>query len=114
MAEGATYAPAAARRDVRLKVQEGYLSVATGVSRIAAQEQALTSAMSALEATTAGRDVGTRTALDVLDAQQRLFAAELDLVQGRADYLLGRLRLALASGDLDEESLVNLRSWLAH
>jgi outer membrane protein len=105
---------AAARRDVRLKVQEGYLSVSTGVSRIAAQEQALTSAMSALEATMAGRDVGTRTALDVLDAQQRLFAAELDLVQGRADYLLGRLRLALASGDLDEESLVSLRPWLAH
>jgi len=105
---------AAAKRDVRLKVQEGYLSVATGVSRIAAQEQALTSALSALEATIAGRDVGTRTALDVLDAQQRLFAAELDLVQGRADYLLGRLRLALASGDLDETSLESLGPWLTH
>lgn len=105
---------AAVKRDVRLKVQEGYLSVSTGVSRIAAQEQALTSAVSALEATIGGRDVGTRTALDVLDAQQRLFAAELDLVQGRADYLLGRLRLALASGDLDEESLTQLNPWLAH
>lgn len=76
-----------------------------GVSRIAAQEQALTSASSALDATTRGRDVGSRTALDVLYAQQRLFGAELELVQGRADYLLGRLRLALAAGELDEDSL---------
>ncbi|MES2149337.1 MAG: TolC family outer membrane protein [Pseudomonadota bacterium] len=104
---------AAARRDVRLKVLEGYLAVTTGVSRIAAQEQALASARSALDATTRGRDVGTRTALDVLDAQQRLFAAELELVEGRADYLLGRLRLALAAGELDEESLRALRPWLA-
>ncbi|WP_395408399.1 TolC family outer membrane protein [Pseudoduganella sp. UC29_106] len=105
---------AAARRDVRLKVQEGYLSVTTGVSRITALEQALRSAYSALEATSGGRDVGTRTALDVLDAQQRLFAAELDLVQGRADYLLGRLRLAAAAGELDESSLRDLGPWLMH
>jgi outer membrane protein len=105
---------AAARRDVRLKVQEGFLAVTTGVSRIASQEQALVSAKSALEATTQGRDVGTRTELDVLDAQQRLNAAELDLVQGRADYLLGRLRLAAAAGELGEGDLRALGAWLAH
>ncbi|WP_229422908.1 TolC family outer membrane protein [Telluria aromaticivorans] len=104
---------AAARREVRLKVQEGYLAVTTGVSRVAAQEQALVSARSALEATTRGRDVGTRTELDVLDAQQRLYSAELDLVQGRADYLLGRLRLSAAAGELDESSLRALGTWLA-
>jgi outer membrane protein len=105
---------AAARRDVRLKVQEGYLAVTTGVSRIVSQEQALVSAKSALEATTEGRDVGTRTELDVLDAQQRLYAAELDLVQGRADYLMGRLRLAAAAGELGEADLRALGAWLAH
>jgi outer membrane protein len=105
---------AAARRDVRLKVQEGYLAVTTGVSRIASQEQALVSAKSALEATTSGRDVGTRTSLDVLDAQQRVYSAELDLVQGRADYLLGRLRLAAAAGELGEADLRALGAWLAH
>jgi outer membrane protein len=103
---------AAARRDVRLQVQEGYLAVTTGVSRVAAQEQALVSARSALDATSQGRDVGTRTALDVLDAQQRLFAAQLELMQGRVDYLLGRLRLAAAAGDLNEDSLRMLDLWL--
>lgn len=104
---------AAARRDVRIRVQDGYLAVKTGVSRIAAVEQALVSARSALDATTLGRDVGTRTELDVLDAQQRMYAAELDLVQARVDYLLGRLRLAAATGELSEESLRALRPWLA-
>lgn len=104
----------AVRRDVRIKVQDGFLAVTTGVSRIAALEQALVSARSALEATVLGRDVGTRTQLDVLDAQQRLFTAELDLVQARADYLLGRLRLAAAAGELTEDSLRALGAWLVY
>jgi outer membrane protein len=103
---------AAARRDVRLKVQEGYLAVTTGVSRIASLGQALVSARSALEATSIGRDVGTRTELDVLDAQQRVYSAQLNLVQARVDYLLGRLRLAAAAGELDEDSLRSLGPWL--
>jgi outer membrane protein len=104
---------AAARRDVRLKVQEGYLAVTTGVARVAALEQALLSARSALQATSLGRDVGTRTALDVLDAEQRVAAAERELVQARADYLLGRLRLSAAAGDLSEETLRALGPWFA-
>jgi outer membrane protein len=103
---------AAARRGVRLKVQDGFLAVKTGVSRIAAAEQAMVSARSALEATTLGRDVGSRTELDVLDAQQRFHGAELDLVQARVDYLLGRLRLADAAGELNEGSLRSLSLWL--
>ncbi|MCM3607902.1 TolC family outer membrane protein [Cupriavidus pauculus] len=104
---------AAARRDVRLNVQDGFLSVKTGVSRISALEQSLTSARSALAATILGRDVGTRTEPDVLDAQQRVFAAELDVVQARLDYLLGRLRLAAAAGELSEDTLRSLNDWLA-
>jgi outer membrane protein len=103
----------AAKRDARLEVQEGYLAVTTGVARVAALEQSLVSARSALQATSLGRDVGTRTALDVLDAEQRVAAAERELVQARADYLLGRLRLAAAAGDLNEESLRALAPWFA-
>lgn len=104
---------AAARRDVRLQVQEGFLAVETGVSRIAALEQALVSARSALQATTMGRDVGTRTEPDVLDAQQRTFGAELDLIQARVDYLMGWLRLEAAAGELSEDSLRAVNVWLA-
>jgi outer membrane protein len=104
---------AAARRDARLQVQDGFLAVKTGVSRIASLEQSLTSARTALEATTLGRDVGTRTELDVLDAQQRVFQVQLELAQARNDYLLGRIRLAAAAGAMHEDELRNLNGYLA-
>jgi len=104
---------AAAKRDARLQVQDGYLAVKTGIARIAALQQSLVSARSALEATTLGRDVGTRTELDVLDAQQRVFQVQLDLAQARNDYLLGRVRLASSAGTLQPEALRELNTYLA-
>lgn len=103
---------AAARRDARLQVQDAFLAVKTGVARIAALEQSLASTRTALEATTLGRDVGTRTELDVLDAQQRMYSAQLDLAQARNDYLLGRLKLAAAAGELQEGDLLALNAYL--
>ncbi|GAA4359746.1 outer membrane channel protein TolC [Variovorax defluvii] len=104
----------AAQRDARLQVQDAFLAVKTGVSRIRALEQSVLSARTALEATTLGRDLGSRTELDVLDAQQRLYTAELDLAQARNDYLLGRIRLASAAGELREDDLRALNGYLVH
>ena len=103
----------AAKRDARLQVQDAFLAVKTGVARVGALEQSVLSARTALEATTLGRDVGSRTELDVLDAQQRLFTAELDLAQARNDYLLGRIRLASAAGELSHDDLRALNGYLA-
>lgn len=103
----------AAQRDARLQVQDAYLTVKKGVARIAALEQSLLSTQTALEATTLGRDVGSRTELDVLDAQQRVFSAQLDLAQARNEYLLGRIKLAAAAGDLQEDDLRALNAYLA-
>lgn len=104
---------AAARRDARLQAQDAYLSVKTGVSRIGSLEQAMRSDATALEATMLGRDVGTRTELDVLDAQQRLYATQRDLAQARNDYLLGRIQLAAAAGALHAADLQALNAYLA-
>jgi outer membrane protein len=103
----------AAHRDMRLQVQDAYLAVKTGVARIGALAQSVLSAQTALEATTLGRDVGSRTELDVLDAQQRLFSVQLELAQARNDYLLGRVRLASATGELEEADLRALNAYLA-
>jgi outer membrane protein len=104
---------AAARRDARLQAQDAYLSVKTGVSRIGSLEQAVRSDATALEATMLGRDVGTRTELDVLDAQQRLFASQRDLAQARNDYLIGRIQLAAAAGALNAGDLAALNQLLS-
>lgn len=103
---------AAAMRDARLQVQDSFLAVKTGVARVAAVAQQVLSAQTALDATTLGRDVGSRTELDVLDAQQRLYASQLDLAQARRDHLLARLRLAAAAGELDESDLMALNTHL--
>ena len=92
-------------------MQDAYLAVKTGVSSVSSFEQSLVSARTALEATTLGRDVGTRTELDVLDAQQRAFDVELELVQARFDYLMGRIRLAAAVGELGEQDLRAVNGW---
>ena len=102
----------AARRDARLRVQDSYLSVKNGVARIAALEQSLKSNQTALDATTLGRDLGTRTELDVLDAQQRVYTSQLELAQARHDYLLGRVRLARSAGELNESDLRALNAYL--
>jgi outer membrane protein len=93
-------------------VQDGYLSVKNGVARIAALEQSLKSNQTALEATLLGRDLGTRTEVDVLDAQQRVYSSQLELAQARNDYLLGRVRLAMAAGELNEADLRALNTYL--
>lgn len=103
---------AAATRDMRVQVQDSFLAVRTGVSRIGSSEQSLRSARTALEATLLGRDLGTRTEQDVLDAQQRAHAAELDVVLARIDYLMARIRLAAAVGDLGEQDLRGANAWL--
>jgi outer membrane protein len=102
----------AAQRDVRLQVQDAFLEVNTGVTHVRALEQSALSAQSALEATTLGRDVGSRTELDVLDAQQRLYTAQLDLAQARHDYLMGRIQLAAAVGELKIDDLQLLNACL--
>ncbi len=104
----------AARRDARLQVQDAFTAVKTGVARIAALEQSLVSTRTALEATTLGRDLGTRTELDVLDTQQRMYSVRLDLAQARHDYLLGRVRLSAAAGDLQQGHLRELDALLVH
>lgn len=103
----------AAQRDARLQVQDAFLAVKTGVARIASLEQSVLSAQTALEATTLGRDVGSRTDLDVLSSQQRLYASQLELAQARTAYLLGRVRLAAAAGELGEGELRALNAFLA-
>jgi outer membrane protein len=102
----------AAQRDARLQVQDAWLAVRTGVARVGSLEQSVLSAKTALEATTLGRDVGTRIDLDVLDAQQRLYSVQLDLAQAKNDYLLGRVRLAYATGELSETDLQALNTYL--
>lgn len=100
------------RRATIRETRSAYLNVVTGISQVEAQKQALSSAETALEATQAGFEVGTRTAVDVLDAQRVLFGAKRDYSRSRYDYMLSTLSLKLAAGTLGPEDIRHVNQWL--
>lgn len=103
-----------ARRNVAQQTRQAYLGVASGIAQVKALQQALASGTSVLDASKLGHDVGVRTNLDVLNAQQQLFADRRDLYQAQYDYLLSQLRLKQAAGSLGEEDLGKVNQALSH
>ena len=100
------------RRATVRDTRSAYLGVTTGISQVLARKQALASAQTALEATQAGFEVGTRTIVDVLDAQRVRYTAQSDYLRARYDYLLATLRLKQAAGSLSEADIAQINSWL--
>lgn len=100
------------RRSVEKTVRNSYRGVMSSISRVKALEASQHSAQSALEATEAGFDVGTRTLVDVLNGQRDLFRARRDFSQSRYDYILNTLTLFQAAGALGEEDIQRVNSWL--
>ncbi|OGT91401.1 MAG: type I secretion protein TolC [Gammaproteobacteria bacterium RIFOXYA12_FULL_61_12] len=98
-----------ARRSVRRKVSDAYRGVVSSISKVKAYKAATVSAQSALDATQAGFEVGTRTIVDVLDAQRNLYRARRDYARARYDYIVNGLSLKEAAGILkpDDLQLVN-------
>lgn len=93
------------QRTVAQAVRQNFLAVTNGIALVRALEQALASTQSQLESSILGRDVGVRTSVDVLNAQQQVFQGRRDLQQARYAYLLNTLRLKAATGTLTEGDL---------
>ncbi|MBT8063944.1 MAG: TolC family outer membrane protein, partial [Gammaproteobacteria bacterium] len=93
------------QRGVVRQAQDSYRAVLAGIQEVQAFEQARISAESALEATQAGFEVGTRTIVDVLIAEQRKFSAQRDNSVARHSYILRHLRLKSVAGMLTSEDL---------
>jgi outer membrane protein len=89
-------------RGVAQSVRTSFLNVTSGIAQVRALEQALVSTQSQLDSTILGRDVGVRTSVDVLNAQQQVFQTRRDLQSARYSYLINTLRLKAATGGLDE------------
>jgi outer membrane protein len=93
------------RRATERQTRDTYRGVTTGISRVKALSQAVISSETALEAAETGLEVGTRTTVDVLDAQRELLRARRDHARARYNYLLDTLRLKQAAGILNEADL---------
>jgi outer membrane protein len=86
--------------------------VLTNTARVKARKQSITSADSALQATQAGYEVGTRNIVDVLVAQRTVYQARRNYSNARYDYILSMMRLKEVAGQLSPEDVYQLNAWL--
>ncbi|MDX1636049.1 MAG: TolC family outer membrane protein [Marinobacter sp.] len=101
------------RRDVRVNARSLYRTVNTNIESASALEQTIVSRRSALDATEAGYEVGTRNIVEVLDAQRNYFIALRDYANARYDYIINTLSLKLTAGTLSPQDLIALNEWLS-
>ncbi len=99
-------------RSIVSTVRSSNNNINASIGTIKAYEQSVISATSALEATEAGFEVGTRTIVDVLDSTQNLYNAKRNLSNARYDYIINVLNLRQAVGTLSEENIVNINAGL--
>jgi outer membrane protein len=99
-------------RQTERQTRDAYLGVLSEISRVQALRQAVESSQTALRATEAGFEVGTRTTVDVLASQDVLRRAQTNYARSRYDYMLNVLRLQLASGGLAIEDIEQIDTWL--
>jgi outer membrane protein len=103
----------ATKRNTMQAARSNHQSAITNSARVKARKQAITSAESALEATKAGYEVGTRNIVDVLVAQRTLFQAKRNYSNARYDYILSMMRLKQVAGQLSPEDVMQLNNWLS-
>lgn len=89
-----------ALRSAALQTRQAYLNVTSTEAQVKALEAALASSQKSLESTLLGLEVGVRTNVDVLNAQQQLTSARRDLAAARYNFLLSVLNLKAAAGSL--------------
>ena len=100
------------RRQVIEGARNAFRGVLSSISDVQARQAAIVSASSALESTQAGLEVGTRTQVDVLNAQRNLFQAEFEYLSARYQYIINGVRLHQATSTLTREVLAKGNAWL--
>jgi outer membrane protein len=101
------------QRQVVRQVRNSYQGLETARSRVKALQQAVISNRSSLEATQAGFDVGTRTIVDVLNAERDLLSTIRDLSISRYQYITNRLQLLQAAGQITGQKQIEaINAWL--
>jgi outer membrane protein len=100
------------RRSAIRQARSGYLGVNAAIRSVQARAQSVTSSESALEATQAGADAGTRTIVEVLTSTKNLYSAKRQLLQAKYQYIVNLLKLKQAAGVLKKEDIIMVNSWL--
>lgn len=99
-------------RDTERQARDAYQGVINEIERVTALRQAVESSRTSLQATEAGYEVGTRTAVDVLESRRLLIQAQTNYSAAKYSYLNSLIQLRLAAGDLDRSVIEDINRWL--
>ncbi|HEY4975309.1 MAG TPA: TolC family protein, partial [Steroidobacteraceae bacterium] len=99
-------------RQTEQLARDAYQGVISQIAQVGALKQAVESNRVSLQATEAGYEVGTKTAIDVLSSRELLVAAQTNYSQAKYGYLNNIVALRLAAGNLDAATIKQINSWL--
>lgn len=103
-----------ARLQIEHMTRAAWLTLENGQSRLQALQAAQQASQARLDATRVGRQVGHRTTLDLLNAENDASAAELAVLQTQVDILQSHLRLEAMAGQLNITKLQAVNAALQH
>lgn len=106
------YALEAGLRESQRATRQFFASLRDGAQRIRALERARVSGESSVRSSKVGQEVGVRTIIDVLNAEQNYYQTLYNLTSARSDYLYARLQLAASAGALDDAVLAQVNAAL--
>ncbi|MFI4963095.1 MAG: TolC family outer membrane protein [Legionellales bacterium] len=100
-------------RDIVVNSRIAFNTIKDGISKVKADKQTVISQQNSLESTEAQFEAGTRTMVDVVNAQQRLFEAQEQLAQDQYNLINATLNLKYLAGTLNVNDIELVNSWLA-
>ena len=102
----------ATRQELSVRVHREFRGVTEGIARVRALEQAVRSGEQLVQSSRRSQQAGSRTILDILNAEQQLGTTRRDLSQARFQYLLAVVRLRALAGEMREASISEVNGWL--
>jgi outer membrane protein/protease secretion system outer membrane protein len=102
----------AVKRDLGVRVHKEFRGVTEGILRIKALEQAVRSAEQLVVSSRKSFQAGSRTLMDILNAEQQKQTTLRDLAQARYLYLVARIRLLALAGTDARQGITETNGWL--
>tara|TARA_B110000879_G_scaffold211704_1_gene305252 strand:- start:2625 stop:4058 length:1434 start_codon:yes stop_codon:yes gene_type:complete len=97
--------------EIDSKTRNKLRALNSDVGRVDAGRVAIESASTALRAVSAGYETGNRGIVDLLQAQQRLYAAEYNFSEARHNYIRNLIDLKASVGQLTEDYLRQVNAY---
>lgn len=101
-----------ARQQIALDVERYYLGISSGQKKCKALISAIHSNQKAVLSAEKGLQAGTRSTIEVLDAQERVFSAKRDLLNSKLSMLLNIVKLKVSIGEMNKNELKKIEKLL--